>query len=190
LKIPQIELFMAAKVIDIKTYIPKSQDIFFFDNNIWMYLFCPLGNYNKSHQKQYSIFLQCVRTSHSTVFINSMVLSEFANRYLRMDFEQWKKDPGNYYAEFKKDYVGSLRYISIIDEIKIQINQIMKFCEKTSDNFNAIDLKNVFNHFRQIDFNDSYYIELAKLSKWKIVTDDQDFIRYTGHDLEVITYLN
>lgn len=181
---------MAAKVIDIKTYTPKSLDIFFFDNNIWMYLFCPLGNYNKSHQKQYSNFLQSIQTSKSTIFINSMVLSEFSNRYLRMDFEQWKKDTGNYIAEFKSDYVGCARYSDIVDEIKIQINQIMKFCEKSSDNFNAIDLNNVFKHFHQIDFNDSYYIELAKLSKWKIVTDDQDFISYTGHDLEVITFQN
>ena len=119
-----------------------------------------------------------------------MVLSEFSNRYLRMDFEQWKKDTGNYIAEFKSDYVGCARYSDIVDEIKIQINQIMKFCEKSSDNFNAIDLNNVFKHFHQIDFNDSYYIELAKLSKWKIVTDDQDFISYTGHDLEVITFQN
>lgn len=181
---------MAAKIIDIKTYSPKSQDIFFFDNNIWMYLFCPLSNYNKSRQKQYSNFLQSIQTSKSTIFINSMVLSEFSNRYLRMDFEQWKKDTDNYNVEFKSDYVGSKRYSEIVDEIKIQINQIMKFCEKSTDNFNAIDLNNVFNHFHQIDFNDSYYIELAKLSKWKIVTDDQDFITYTGHDLEVITFQN
>ena len=119
-----------------------------------------------------------------------MVLSEFSNRYLRMDFEQWKKDTGNYNAEFKNEYVGGQRYTDTVDEIKNHINTIMKLCERSTDNFNAIDLSNVFKHFHQIDFNDSYYIELAKLSKWKIVTDDQDFITYTGHDLEVITFLN
>ena len=66
----------------------------------------------------------------------------------------------------------------------------MKFCEKSSDNFNAINLNDVFTHLQSIDFNDSYYIELAKLDNWKIVTDDKDFTSYTNHNLDVITFVN
>ena len=171
---------MAANIIDIKKYSPKSSDVFFFDNNIWMHLFCPLGNYNKKQQNTYSSFLQITQTPRSTIFISSMVLSEFANRYLRMDFEQWKKSTQNYGADFKRDYVGSKQYIETVDEIKIHIKTIMRFCEKASDNFNSINLNDVFTHLQNIDFNDSYYIELAKLGKWKIVTDDKDFTDETS----------
>jgi hypothetical protein len=181
---------MAAKIVDITKYSPKSSDIFFFDNNVWMYLFCPLANYNKFRQKHYSSFLQSVNTSKSTIFISSLILSEFSNRYLRMDFEQWKDTQNKYDADFKADYVGTTRYKDTVIEIKRNVNQIMKFCEKSSDNFNAVGLEHIFNHFVNIDFNDSYYLELAKLSKWKIVTDDSDFVNYTKHDVEVITLMN
>jgi predicted nucleic acid-binding protein len=181
---------MAAKKIDITKYSPTSSDIFFFDNNVWMYLFCPLGAYNIKRQKYYSTFLQNIQTYRSSIFISSMVLSEFANRYLRMDYEQWKKETTNYSAQFKKDFVGTTRYIETVDEIKSQINQIMKCCDKTSDDFNAIDLDKVLQHFKYIDFNDSYYIELATRSNWKIVSDDNDFLNYKNHNLEIVTIIN
>jgi predicted nucleic acid-binding protein len=178
---------MAAKVIDIAEYSPKALDVFFFDNSVWMYLFCPLGNYNSNKQRYYSSFLKSIQTSRSTIFISSLVLSEFANRYLRMDFERWKEENNYPTAIFKKDFIGIERYSETIEEIKRNINQIMSFCDKSHDNFNAIELNSIFKHLSVIDFNDSYYIELAKLGKWKIVTDDRDFITYPGHDLEIIT---
>lgn len=181
---------MAAKIVDIAKYSPKSSDVFFFDNNVWMYLFCPLANYNKNRQKHYSSFLQGIATSQSTIFVSSLILSEFTNRYLRMDFEQWKDEQKKYNAVFKKDYVGTQRYKDTVIEIKRNINQIMKFCEKSSDNFNALDLNDILQHLSHIDFNDSYYLELANLSKWKIVTDDIDFVSYKDHDVEIITMMN
>ena len=181
---------MAANIINIKSYSPKSSDVFFFDNNIWMFLFCPLGNYNQSRQKIYSAFLQSVQSLKATIFINSMVISEFANSYLRMDFAQWKNTTKKYTADYKRDYVGSAQYSATVEEIKIQIKTIMRFCEKSSDNFNAININDVFTHLQSIDFNDSYYIELAKLDNWKIVTDDKDFTNYTNHNLDVITFVN
>lgn len=181
---------MAGKVQDIKEYSPKSSDIFFFDNNVWMYLFCPLGNYNINKQKNFSSFLQSVTTSRSTIFINSLILSEFTNRYLRIDFDLWKNENSNYDAEFKKDYVGTTRYQDTVKEIKRNINQILKFCEKSSDNFNAVDLDKILEHLSHIDFNDSYYLEFANISNLKIVTDDRDFVSYQGHSIEVITSVN
>jgi predicted nucleic acid-binding protein len=181
---------MAAKIIDITQYSPKSSDIFFFDNNIWMYLFCPLGNYNKQKQKYYSSFLRSINSSRSTVFINSMVLSEFANRYLRLDFDLWKKETQKLQPDFKSEYGKTSRYKETVNEIKLYINQIMKICEKTPDDFNSINLENVLQHFSHIDFNDSYYIELAKGHHWKLVTDDGDFITYQNHSLEIVTIAN
>jgi hypothetical protein len=181
---------MTAKLTDIAKYSPKSSDLFFFDNNVWMYLFCPLGNYNKRRQRLYSIFLNSVKSSSGTIFISSMILSEFANRFLKMDFEQWKLEVKKYSANYKKDYVGTDRYKDTIKLIQLNISNIMKCCVKSSDNFNSIDLEDVFKHFSEIDFNDSYYIELSKLGKWKLVSDDGDFTKYQGHDLEVITINN
>ncbi|HEY5124525.1 MAG TPA: hypothetical protein VIK14_12400 [Ignavibacteria bacterium] len=178
---------MGIKVLDIIDYTPKASDIFFFDNTIWMYLFCPLGDYNKKKQKHYSSFLKSIGSSNSTIFITSLILSEFTNRYLRLDFDLWKKETSKFTASFKKDYIGTQRYKDTISEIVVSIKNILGLCEKTPDNFNAININNVFNHLSFIDFNDSYYIELANLGKYKIVTDDYDFISYQNHNIEVFT---
>jgi len=180
---------MAARIIDVKTYTAKGLDVFFFDNNIWMYLFCPLGEYNKSRQNHYSALLKSVDSSKSTIYTSSLILSEFANRYLRLDFALWHRTNGNPNAKYKEDYVGTKRYLETVEEVKEALRKIIGLCEKHPDNFNSISVDNILTHFGEVDFNDSYYIELASIKNWKIVTDDQDFIKYTKHNLEIISFV-
>lgn len=78
------------KIHDIKTYAPFSSDVFFFDNNVWMFLFCPIANYEKQKQKIYSNFFNKVNTAKSCIWINSLVLSEFCNAWLRIVYNKWK----------------------------------------------------------------------------------------------------
>lgn len=177
---------MAVNVHNIKDYDPKGMDVFFFDNNIWMLLFCPLGRYNLNRQRGYSAFLKDVETANSTIVVNSLVLSEFANRYLRIDFEQWKNDENNFEAKYKEDFVGCDRYTETAEEIKSQINKILNVCDKFNDEFNSIDIDSILDKLQNIDFNDSYYIELAQKKNWKIVTDDGDFQKIDV-SIEVIT---
>ena len=130
-------------------------------------------------QKDYSAFLKSIQSTRSTIFISSLVLSEFANRYLRMDFDRWKAESGNADAIYKKDFIGTDRYSDTIEEIKRNNWQIMNFCEKSSDNFNALELNSIFQHFSEIDFNDSYFIELAKLGNWNMNKDDKrELVKY------------
>jgi predicted nucleic acid-binding protein len=174
------------EIVDIRNYQPKASDVFLFDNSVWMYLFCPLGNYNKNKQKHYSSFFKLAQSSQSTIFINSMVISEFSNRYLRLDFEEWKKAEKKYSADYKRDFIGTERYTSTVEDLQISINKIMQTSEKGSDNFNAIDLSAVGKHLANIDFNDSYLLELAKLNNYAIVTDDQDFVKYKQHKVRIV----
>ena len=179
--------FMADNIHYIDSYSPKSSDIFFFDNNVWMYLYCPLGNFNIKKQKRFSAFLQSINSVKSTIYINSLILSEFTNRYLRIDFEFWKKITKKYTANFKNNYIGTDRYKDTVKEIQRNVSQILKLCTKSSDNFNAVDLNKIFEHLQHIDFNDSYYLELARLDNLKIVTDDTDFINHKNHKVDIIT---
>ena len=181
---------MGIKVIDITKYSPKSSYVFLFDNNIWMFLFCPLGGNHKHQQQIYSSFLKSVRTSRSSIFINSLILSEFANAFLRLDFRLWEESKKPSRVTFKKDYIGSSRYKDAVKVVTYSINAILGLCEKGSDNLNSLEIEKVLRHFQSIDFNDSYYLELSSFSKYKIVTDDHDFINYKTHDQEILTILN
>lgn len=178
---------MGIKVTNITEYTPSPTDVFLFDANIWVFLFMPLGRYGIDRQRVYSSFLKSVITSGSTIFINSLLLSEFANVFIRNDFKNWEYSQRPNKVYYKKDFVGSDLYKQTVKEVTVSITQILKFCEKGSDNFNSLDINNVLNNLKIIDFNDSYYIELSAFSKYKIVTDDQDFIKYNNHNQEVLT---
>lgn len=98
-------------VVNINDYQIKEGDSFFFDNNIWMYVFCPIGNYAGKRQRIYSKFLNYVLSREKHIFINSLVLSEFSNRYLRLDWDICKEtQKPQAFKNYKKDYVGSNQF--------------------------------------------------------------------------------
>jgi predicted nucleic acid-binding protein len=177
---------MAINIIDIRTYQPKSTDVFFFDNNIWMFLFCPIGNYEPYKQKQYSTFFKYIQTAKATVFVNSLVLSEFANTYFRLDFKLWKNTEKHYDGNYKQDYIPTKRYTKAAHDVKAALKDILQCSDRNTDNFNAVELNNIYSHMDYIDFNDSYYLELARIGQWKIVTDDHDFKKIT-HAIPIVT---
>lgn len=179
---------MAVEVINVKDYEPKSSDVFFFDNNIWMLLFCPLGNFRQSSQKAYSAFLRSIQSSRSTVFISSLVLSEFANASLRIDFGQWKERSGNIEANYKIDYVGSDSYKDTTEAVISSIKNILKIAEKSPDDFNSLNLDKILDGFELRDFNDNYYLALAVSKNWKVVTDDSDYFTFNHPSLKIFTF--
>lgn len=177
-----------SKIHDITTYKPSSSDVFFFDNNVWMFLFCPIVNYERLKQKKYASFFSDVNSAKSCIWINSLVLSEFCNAWLRIVYNNWKKKAKNTLNnDYKKDFVGSQGYNDSIREIKLTLQSILKKAERTTDDFNSINLDHIFTELENCDFNDSYYLELASRNKWKIVTDDADLFKNNKLNVEIIT---
>jgi len=179
------------KIHDITTYKVTFSDNFFFDTNVWMYIFCPIGNYKPHKQKIYSAFFNQLIRDKRTIFINSLILSEFANAYLKLDFNLWKDEPLNKSKQlnYKKDFIKTQQFKQTVVEVRKSINSILRVTQKCNDDFSSIKLENVLGSFGNIDFNDSYYIETAQKNKWKIVTDDSDFFNITSN-IEVITANN
>ena len=173
---------------NISTYNPSSQDNFFFDTNIWIFLFCSIGNHKPSKQKVYSSFFSRVRQRNASIFINSLVLSEFCNVWLRIEFKEWLKQPANYTkTRYKEDFVGTPKYNQTVEDIKYALQQILAVTLKCSDEFNSINFDSVISQFGKVDFNDAYYSILAEKKNWKIVTDDGDFKKLLLPTLTIIT---
>lgn len=180
-----------AKVEDIRNFIAHSGDEFFFDTNIWFFLFGPIANYQRSKQKVYSNFLRNIQSSRATIIINSMVISEYINTCLRINFNVWERTekpiPQYPYTkiDFKRDYRGTKHCKDALKDIKFQVEDILRLTEKSPDDFNAIDIASLVENTAS-DFNDSYHVEFCKLNNFKIVTDDKDIIE-TKTDIVVIT---
>lgn len=177
------------KILKIKEYTISSTDCFFLDNNVWMFLFCPLGNYQKKKQSVYSNFFAGILSHRATIYINSLVLSEFANTYLRLDFQLWKRMPENCRADYKRDYLQSEQYAATASLILAVMRNILKVSERMPDNFNSVNLDLLFDHFKIIDFNDSYFIEYCRScgKNMLFVSDDKDFSKIDCGNVKVLT---
>lgn len=175
-------------IIDIKNYTPTLHDIFFLDNNIWMYLFCPIGNYERYKQSIYSSFFQSAVSNKSMIYINSLVLSEFSNAFLRLDFKLWIKE-NKMVGEmnYKKDYIPTKRYITTAKSVTTALSNILKITTRMSDNFNAVNLDRILDNLSLIDFNDCYYEEYCNISNIKLVTDDKDFNKIKNSNINILT---
>ena len=159
--------------INITDYIPKHSDKFFFDNNIWMYLYCPIGNYNQFVVEKYSNFFGKILDVKAKIYVSSLILSEFYNTYIRLDFNIWK---GKEKKDFKKDY-RPFKQCKTTSEIIINSieSRILCVSERINDEFIDIPINKLIEKIGLLDFNDSYYVELAKKNNFKIVTNDRDF---------------
>jgi len=163
------------KVIDIETYTPKNGDRYFFDAQIWLYFYCPIGNHKKETISKYSAFLKRAMSNDITIFVSSLIVSEVINAWLRLDFNilRRKKVVKNQYKQF---YRGSTYYHNAVKDIKTVFNnQLLKISTPLDDQATSISLPDVLNGLDKIDFNDCYYHQLAKLDNLIIVTNDADF---------------
>lgn len=177
-----------AKIKNIRDHKITSSDIYFFDCNIWIFLFASIGGSSKDKQQAYSDFLRGIQTAKASIFINSLVVSEFANRCLRHSFEQWKKGKP-YNVEYKKDYISTPDYKEAALDVKSNILLIEKIALKRPDDFNSVDMLKILENIQSVDFNDSYYANYCDINKFKIVTDDKDFNKLSYDNLEIITFV-
>lgn len=180
-----------AKVENIRNFNVKSDDEFFFDTNVWIFLFAPIANWQKKKQQVYANLLRDIQTARATININSMVLSEYINTCLRMNFKQWKDTSRfvpqypNTTIDFKRDYRGTQHCKNALETIKLYVEDILSFTEKRPDDFNSIDVTSLVMNTAS-DFNDSYHVEFCKLNNLKIVSDDKDIVN-TKTNIVVIT---
>lgn len=173
--------------IDITSYTPTETDKLFFDTNVWMRLFWPSGNSGKTTQKKYSDFLKKAMNNKSSIYISSMILSEFFNACLRLEFNIKKRNDPQV-NDYKKDYRNTAECLSNMKLLETIYKNNFSICEKIDDNFSNIDLEKIFQNISNADFNDAYILELASQENLKIVSHDRDMIN-NSFSVPIITAL-
>ena len=82
---------------------------------------------------------------------------------------------GNVNADFKRDYRSTDDYQTTLEDAVLQVNEILKVCDKRPDDFHTIDIDSVLASMNQdADYNDAYYIKNCENQKMKFVSDDLD----------------
>lgn len=109
------------------------------------------------------------------LFVSSLVLSEFINRSLQIEFCNWKRNTGNVNADFKKDFRQTPEYSNSKEATLSAVKEILSLTIRRPDDFNAINVDELLGYGNDCDFNDAYIAMNCKRGNIILVTDDKDF---------------
>lgn len=163
-------------------YKINSSDNVFLDTNILIFLFSPDFVSSKEYQvDRYSKIFEKLIENNSSIYINSLVVSEFLNRCLRIDFNKNFQDNSNT-KDYKNDYRGSVEYKKTLATLLKELNKMfnvfkIKQLEDGFSNFNTIA---EFKNSTELDFNDLIIARNVIDNSLKLLSDDGDFDNYDG----------
>jgi len=177
-----------SEIIHIDSYVPNSDDKFFLDTNIWMYLYCSIGNYDEFVVAKYNEFYEKILNSNAQIFTSALQISEFFNAYCRLEYNIAKRN--NPHLHYKKHFRKSQEFKDLISYLKQIIqNRIFKNAIKLDDSFSTIDVGEIIKTGESFDFNDEYFVNMCLQDSILIVSNDRDLITHDSN-IKVISNLN
>ena len=116
---------MKNKAYDLSSYSFSSDEQILVDTNVWLYLFPAPGNPPYNFAQQYSTAFANLVSAQAQPVIDPMVLSEYLNRYIRIEWE------GNYrslYPKFK-GFRKSQDFSAVVSTAETFAKRILSFCK-------------------------------------------------------------
>ncbi len=173
---------MKNKAHDLSKYAFQKNEPFLLDANVWLYLYPAPSNKPDWRAASYSNALKGILTAGSRLVMDALILSEYLNRYCRIewialhkaaqpDFKMFRKSPA-----FKSVGAGAATYA----------REMLKLCTRHDHPFSAANVTQVLADFETgvNDFNDGLLAETCRHHGWKLVTNDGDF---TSGGIDVLT---
>jgi len=127
---------MKNKAHDLSYYSFSSNEQILVDTNIWLYLFPAPTDPSNRFATQYSTAFSNLVSAQAQPVLDPMVLSEYLNRYIRIEWE------GNYkiiYPKFK-DFRNSAVFSAVASATETFAKKILSFCEIHSISASELDL--------------------------------------------------
>lgn len=153
----------------------------FFDANVLLYLF---GSTSSTWANTYSsVFSQCLKMGND-LCVDVTVLSEFINRFLRIEYENYLRTNGLNGQQIKfKDFRSQSEGVQASQDVETIVKGriLNKFAlvGKLFDvaDINAISLVNC-------DFNDELIVKTCQQHQCVLVTNDADF---SGANIDILS---
>lgn len=158
---------------------------FFFDANVLLYLFGTVAiPSNKWAINAYNtVFSNCLRAK-IVLCIDVTVLSEFINRFIRVEYESYLKSNCLNRTNFKfKDFRNTKEGRQASQDIQLIVNgKILKNFKLIGKLFNQDEIKSI--SLVNSDFNDELIVKTCKEHQCVLVTNDADF---SGANVDILT---
>lgn len=178
-----------AEVIDVRADVPKSEDIFFIDTNVWYWLTYSKANSPSLSQRSrpnayqindYPNYLQNAVVAGATIYCSGLSLSELAHRIERAECEIFG---GERFAlkDFRRNH--PLQRSQVVTEISSAWNQITSFARLLNLNVDEPTTNAALSRFatQLIDGYDLFLLETMRLHLvTKVITDDGDYVTVPG----------
>ena len=174
---------MTKSAEEIGNYAFKATDELLVDANVWFFVHGP-HRPGDPRAAVYSGALARILAAQSRIFVDVLIISEFANRYARLKHDILKGRPGvpRDFKQFRK----SSTFKAIARDIAADVRKLLANCARVESGFGTLDIESLVTEYGQgnADFNDLVLADLCKSKGFKLVTDDGDF---KGKDVVVLT---
>ncbi len=159
------------KAHHIANYRFSAGEKIFIDANVLLFLYPPTGKPKSRGAAVYSNALSKLLKAKAQSVVDALVLSEYFNRYLRLEYEALKED----YPRFK-DFRSSILGRKISENAVADIKEIVRHAAPHDTCLARDDLFSVLKEMPNgaIDFNDGLIIKNCLKHGWKLLTDDGD----------------
>ncbi len=173
---------MMNKAHDLTTYTFQKEEPLLLDTNVWLYLYPTPSDKATVYAAKYSAALKNMLAAGSCLVMDAMILSEYLNRYCRIEWSALHKRT---YADFKA-FRKSAAFQSVGQGAATYARSMLKLCTCHDHPFASADVARVLTDFEagSNDFNDGLLAETCRHHNWKLVTNDGDFVE---GGIEVLT---
>ncbi|MBA9078436.1 hypothetical protein [Rufibacter quisquiliarum] len=174
------------KIFDIRKSKPGNR-LYFFDANVWLWILNPPLQpkyYEEAYLNFWRILIEKT-TDKKVAVVNTLLLSEILNRYLRIRFVVYKNEllesrkldeKGINKLDFKKDYRTTQDYQNSLESFKDDLAAYASYIEFNDSGLEQIDsMQTLMNITPDSDFNDTIYYNFCIINQYAIVTHDGDF---------------
>lgn len=173
---------MKNKAYNLSRYTFSTSEKILFDANIWLYLFPPPGNPQAHFAAIYSSHFARMLRDGAQPVLDPLVLSEYLNRYCRIEWEGKYKMTHNKYKAFR----NSSDFKSVVKSAASFARKISSLCTRHSTSSEKLDIEKAISGFEtgESDFNDALIADVCKIHGFKLLTNDADF---QSGGIEVLT---
>lgn len=167
---------MKNTTLDLRSYYFRPDDKLFFDANIWLFIYGPQRKPDDFQVRQYSSAFSKAIHNHCQIFIDDLVLSEFINRYSRLEFSRINKESIGNYKTFKQ-FRNSPHFPAVAKAVASELRRLFKFSIQVNNGFDTLDIQELILDYElaESDINDQIIANLCRYKDFLFVTDDGDF---------------
>jgi predicted nucleic acid-binding protein len=170
------------KAHDAMRYVFQRGENILIDANVWLYLQPPAMQPPPGFAWRYSAIFKKLLAAGAKPVIESVVLGEYLNRYLRIEYDaRWAST----YGKFKL-FRNSGDFTALAQAAVSDARTILSFAAAQDVPFSRSDIADILTETEagRLDFNDGVITETCRLNGWKLLTNDGDM---TQGGIEVLT---